>query len=433
MNILCLGTIIFAGAWREAGHRVCIVYDRGLPAHCDNRTMDFFGQPQDCAARVRSIVDEFKPDIVFQGDQSKPLIHCGIETMDLPRAWYAIDSHLHLSWHRHYAVNFNLVFCAQQNLVPALGMFQPSVEWLPLFCGRPAEFVSWKERMHDVSFVGSLDRSANPARAALFDSLRAAGISLHCATGDYAPVYRASRIVVNQSVHDDLNLRFFEAPGCGALLVTDRLSHSMSGILEEGRDFLAYGHGNATECAQKIRWALNHDAEAAAMARRAHGKITAGHSEKRRAAQALAAMTACLEKKEGIPDAAAAAAHSAWTHDYCSRLALPAPLAAYFAERGGQLAAAGRGSPTGRPLALLVLAGRALAGGNCLLARSLLSQIADLPHDKDARLRFHELKIETEILAGNLPGAREDLENALKEFPMDEELKKIEELLRRKL
>jgi hypothetical protein len=103
MNILSLGTPLFSSSWRAAGHRVLVLADIAQSSHEDNLAFDFFSHPDTCARRFGAIVDRYKPDVIFQGDHSAPLIHCGLEDMDIPKAWYSIDSHLHMSWHKHYA------------------------------------------------------------------------------------------------------------------------------------------------------------------------------------------------------------------------------------------------------------------------------------------------------------------------------------------
>ena len=430
MKILSLGTYIFAPTWRELGHRVLVVADFDLPAHPDTLRVDFFARPEECAPCIGSLIESFGPDVVFQGDHSAPLIHCGLESVSIPKVWFAIDTHLHRAWHKHYAALFDHVFCAQQNKMAILREYGQTVEWLPPFCQAPTGFLPWARRTVEVAFVGTVNAATNPDRARLFDAIRQRGIPIHTATGAYAPVYQSSKIVVNQAVADDLNLRFFEATGCGALLITDRLSHSMNDILHEGVEFLTYEHNDAQDAAAKINWALAHPEEAERMARRAHEKITAAHLEEHAARRVLARLEQLHE--EGPPareDPDTATAHCAWAHDHCSRLKLPLPLSAFFAERAERLAASGRASQ-GRPWALLVLAGRALDRENFILARSLLMQITPVPGDPDFRLRYFSLKAEAGVLAGDRHEALQTLSDARREFPGDEGLEKMEAALR---
>ena len=119
MKILSIGTHLFASTWRELGHKVRVIADYDLPPHPGNSRFDFFSAPRECEAAILSLVDSFRPEVIFQGDRSTPLIHCGLESCPLPKVWYAIDTHLHHAWHRHYAAAFDTVFIAQKNMLTA--------------------------------------------------------------------------------------------------------------------------------------------------------------------------------------------------------------------------------------------------------------------------------------------------------------------------
>jgi hypothetical protein len=422
MKILCLGSYLFAPAWRNLGHTVLVLTDYPLPPHTDNRKFDFFGEPSGCEDRLKRVIGEWGPDVLFQADHSTPLVHCGVESIDLPGVWYSIDSHLHHAWHKHYAALFDAVFCAQKNRMALISSYRRHVAWLPLFCQRASDFRPWADRRHDVSFVGSLDTARNPDRVRLFGELRRKAVAeVNVAAGDYVPVYRSSRIVINQSASDDLNLRFFEAMGCGALLITERISHSQEELFEEGADFLAYERGSADDLAAKIDWALNHPAEAEAMARHGHAKTMAGHLEKHRAATVLETLTRVVGGRATRSVLSSdLLAHSAWTHDYCSRLKLPGPLTVFFCGRAETLA--GRcGAGLHQPLARLVLAGRALAKGDHAGAMALLGKATPLPDDPEVRLRYYWIEIEALAMAGDLKRASAELEKLRSEFPERED------------
>jgi hypothetical protein len=432
VKILSIGTPLFSSHWRSAGHRVLVIADIALPAHGDNRSFDFFSYPQTCAQRVQNVVDEFHPDIVFQGDHSTLLIHLGLEAIDLPKVWYSIDAHLHSRWHKHYAALFNKVFCAQKNMIAHLSSFQPSVEWLPLFCQSPTAFLPWAKRMHNVSFVGTLDPEKNPGRIRFLNEL-GGKTGLHIAKGNYAPVYQSSRIVVNQSVKDDLNLRFFEATGCGALLVTDVLSHSMEEILVPNSDFLTYSHGNVDACLEKITWALDNPGKAKAIARSGHDKVLNRHCEHHRAKEMAGHMETLLARRtETALDRSTGTAHMAWTYDYCSRLALPKSLTLFFSMQSEQLVLQARQSVQARPWALLVAAGHALVSKNPILANALLSQIAEAPKDMEFRIRHLCIKAELLLRTGNDHQAREMVEAALNEFPGEQEILNLAQAFNRR-
>lgn len=92
-------------------------------------------------------------------------------------------------------------------------------------------------------------------------------------------VLARSRVTLN--CHLDLagpyanNMRLFEATGMGALLVTDR-KENLRDLFEPERDVLTYA--SPEECLEKIRHALAHPDEAAAIARRGSDRARSEHS-----------------------------------------------------------------------------------------------------------------------------------------------------------
>jgi hypothetical protein len=220
MRLLTLGGKMLTTALRDQGHEVAHLGPPGTAGHPQDVEADFFGQPASARAALRGLASAFSPDWILQVDDSTPLAHTGLESLPFRTAWYAVDSHLHLDWHREFAAVFDLVFCAQRNRVAVLNLHRlrsgaPGVRWLPLACNAEPGGLPWSARIREAAFVGTLDPLRNPARSALFDGLAARGRTVDVIQGEYRPVYGSSRIVINQSVHDDLNLRCFEAMGQG--------------------------------------------------------------------------------------------------------------------------------------------------------------------------------------------------------------------------
>ena len=278
-----------------------------------------------------------------------------------------------------------------------------------------------------------MDPLKNPDRARFFESLSKAGVTVRPAKGAYMPVYAASTVVVNQSVADDLNLRFFEATGCGALLVTDRLSWPAGGILEEGVDYLAYEHDNAPDCAEKIRWALAHSAEAETIARNAYGKIRAGHMVQHRAKRVLEEFGRLAGSGPVTArDPQYRIAHMAWTHYLCSSLNIPRHLTGFFAERSENLASQCREGRAGRPWSLLVSACLAMNKGDIAHANALLMQLPQPLQDDDFKISYYSLHIQLCALEGRHEDAFAFLSRAQQEFPDSKVFKELEGILKNK-
>jgi hypothetical protein len=420
MRIFCIDTTSFAEPLRAREHEVLnVVLPGGAKSRFDIE-LDLFSNPQNAASILRMAVDAFQPDILLQGDSSRPLIHLELEKINVLKAWYAVDSHIH-TWHRHYAPVFDHVFCAQKNKVDTMKSYQPNVEWLPLYCGRTSEFLPWSERIYPVSFVGKLDKKINRARCLLFDELLKRAIPLHAVSGDYVEVYKHSKIVINESVNDDLNLRFFEGPGCGALLISDRLTHSMSEILEPGVDYLLYEHGDADSLCAQIHWALSNECRALEMAGRAHKKIAASHTASARALQVEKRLEH-LKQHGAAPDLTIAA-HLAWAFTFCSRLSISEHLAEFFRDRASSYA--NKAVNIGNSWALLAKASVQFEEEKFISADCIVEQINTEEKDPEFRNEFLKMSCIIKIYTGQVEKARSLLDEAIREFPLDEGFNEI--------
>ena len=288
---LCL----FRQELRDKGVQLIAIIPSGKSVHPDDVEFDFYGNPSGLPDFVRKLFDKHQPDIIFQDDDSSPLLHAGLEDLPVPKIWYAIDSHLH-NWHKHFSAIFDFVFYAQKNRAVEFEHFQKNSAWLPLCMTiSGTKWVPWSDRHRDSVFVGTLDEKINPARVALLKKVQELGVSVEIIRQHYLEIYPYAKIVINQSARNDLNFRFFEAGGCGALLITDEIGQSDAGILTPGEDFLLYK--GAEDLAEKIKWVLAHPEIAEAMGRRAFDKIQSGHLASHRAQTILEKLTQMVGSK----------------------------------------------------------------------------------------------------------------------------------------
>lgn len=432
MKILSIGSHYLCESFRKAGIDVCAIVPGFMVVHPEDIPFEFYENPSQCADFIEQKIESFKPDLIFQGDHSGPLIHAGLEKYSIPKVWYAVDVHLHYHWYKHYAVLFDKVFCAQKNFVDVMSTYTPDVEWLPVFyLGAHTSFVPWDQRTHFISFVGSMDGIKNPQRVALFDQLKKHGIKVNIVSGLYEPVYSNSKIVINQSVANDLNLRFFEAAGCGALLITDRLTHSMNEILTPDEDYLVYSHGNVDELIEKIHWVRDNDKAAEAMARRAQLKIINNHLEIHRATRVIEWL---FDGAKDIPtrETGLVLSHLAWTYDSCSELSIPGSLTEFFRQKADEMAIQAINYSTGKYRALLILAEQAFHNGQYQVASETISQIDISSADKELEKRYYILQMTIEFLKGKKDIALRIVEELINEYPEDVDLLQIQELFLKK-
>lgn len=92
-------------------------------------------------------------------------------------------------------------------------------------------------------------------------------------------VFGQSRITINRhseaAENNANNMRLFEATGCGSLLITD-YKDNLNDLFEVGREVAAYR--SSGECAELIRYYLDHPAEAEVIARAGQARTLKEHS-----------------------------------------------------------------------------------------------------------------------------------------------------------
>ena len=229
----------------------------------------------------------WQPDLFLWVESVSGFLPEGIPTLGCPTACYLVDSHLNLEWHLDWATRFDWVFVAQREY---LGAFRRAgcarVVWLPLGCEPAIHGRVDVEKCHDVGFVGSLTDQL-VRRRRLLDRL-GRRVSLHVERSffrDMARTFSASKIVFNDAVKDDLNMRVFEALASGSMLLTDRAPGS--GLEEMFRDrehLVIYDEDNLEDLAE---YYLAHERERERIAARGRAEALRWHTYDHRAASLI--------------------------------------------------------------------------------------------------------------------------------------------------
>ena len=183
--------------------------------------------------------------VLFIEGGTMRLFPVGIEKLDARTAWYGIDTHMDYAKHLAIARVFDATFIAQQEYVERLradGIAQ--AYWLPLGFAPGLLPDPLPPRDLDFAYVGSMNATVHPERHALLTALarRYPNHYIGPATPeDMARLYSRARVVFNKSVNNDVNMRYFEAMGSGAALVTDPIrGNGVAELFEEGRHYLTY-------------------------------------------------------------------------------------------------------------------------------------------------------------------------------------------------
>ncbi|MBN1980902.1 MAG: glycosyltransferase family 1 protein [Chitinivibrionales bacterium] len=427
-TILWLLDSHFATLVRSFGFRVINLRsatETDTPLHPDDTICDFFTDPSRVAGYVQECVLRFNPDILIQGDDSTPLIHCGIEHLTIPKLWYAVDTHIH-AWHRYYASLFDFVLYAHARFETEISAYQKNYAWLPLCFRKDTPYAAWSQRTIAASFVGTLDANRNPQRIEFLNQLKTLGVDIFCTSGDYVPIYSNSKVVINQSVKGDLNYRFFEGIGCGALLLHDITDYHIVCGLEEGKHFLIY-HTPA-EAADMVRWALSHEREAEEIALRGYQEVRQAHRIQHRAEVLLSHITRLTNQKQ--TQMTTSQGGCAATYYLCGSLDLPSHVCAFFRRQG--LAAAVQTPLTDplAPVAALIIASDQLENHRPQATLQTLQAIA-LPTDPFFLSLYYRTIILASLDLHDMDAARRLTTEGLSKLGDDHYLLLIEKELKR--
>lgn len=184
------------------------------------------------------------PDfILFVEGGDMGIFPVNFQHLGIPSFWWGIDTHNDYRKHLRISRLFDHSFIAQKSFVEKLkndGI--RSVSWLPL--AYPKQKNQEITRSLDIAYVGSTDWSKYPERGLLLKAISDAHSKIF--VGQATPkkmfeIYEKSKLVFNYSPMNDLNMRFFEAIGSGAVLITNPIvNNGVEDLFEKNIDFLEY-------------------------------------------------------------------------------------------------------------------------------------------------------------------------------------------------
>ena len=239
----------------------------------------------------------FRPDaLLFIEGGTRLIFPRGMENLDCVTAWYALDPHLHLRQHLHLARLFDVTFVAHLQFVSRFR--DGEVHWLPAAVDArqaPAK----GPRDIDVAHIGSENRGLHPERARLLDLIRSRYSNTFIGRADSSrigEIYGRAKVVFNHSVRSEVNIRYFEAMGAGAVLVTDRAPREtgVEQLFSPGEDFLEY-HDDASMLSA-IDSVLGDEHKRERIGSRAQRNVLANHTYRHRAGKIVEILAASTHR-----------------------------------------------------------------------------------------------------------------------------------------
>ncbi|MGK0180437.1 MAG: spore maturation protein CgeB, partial [Nitrospinales bacterium] len=207
--------------------------------------------PRGNATPLKQVLDQlpqgWKPDFYFWLETGLSGIPIDLHEYDLPKVCYLIDSHINYEKHVDIASNFDFIFLAQKAYVEKMtNAGIKNVFWLPLACDPDIHGKVEQEKKWDVGFVGTIPEAQN-RRKILLERI-GSRFNLSCERkfmDEMAEHYSRSKIVFNNAINNDLNMRVFEALCSGSLLVTDCASGSgLEEMFENRKHLIIYNDEN---------------------------------------------------------------------------------------------------------------------------------------------------------------------------------------------
>ncbi|MBG0776059.1 MAG: glycosyltransferase family 1 protein [Desulfovibrionaceae bacterium] len=279
MKILILEAQHLQRALRRLGHDVLSIgrHERGSSHDV------ILEQPLFHAGLVRLLAERsFRPDLVLWCDAGYTPRVFGFEALPAVTIGFFVDTYCN-PWHVPYAASFDLALAAQKNAAALMDAHGVRARWFPLFCNHERDRDPGLERDVPVSFVGTIGHGQNSVRRIFLDAFRRRH-PLFATSGDYAPVFNRSRIVLNQSAAGEINYRQFEAAACGAAVLAEDTDQGLHDLFTPGVDILpTYPRGDAAAAARIARAALADPEGLARIARAGRDAVHARHTDLARA------------------------------------------------------------------------------------------------------------------------------------------------------
>jgi hypothetical protein len=234
------------------------------------------------AEALKALAPGWSPDLFLWVESG---VGCRVEQLDrlgCPTAGYLIDTYRDVRGHLEAARRFDLVLLAQRTFVERFRAAGHAAHWLPVGCDPELHGERPVARLTPIAFAGTLSDRRQELLGRL--AARYAVTVRRCFLEEMAELYSRALIVFNRSVHDDLNMRVFEAMAAGALLLTDPAPGSgLTELFEDGRTCALYrSDGELEEVAH--RW-LADRARREEVARRGQRTVLESHTYDHRVLQ----------------------------------------------------------------------------------------------------------------------------------------------------
>ena len=197
-------------------------------------------------------------DILIQMEiLDKRIVIIDIHEISCLKIYYAIDVHLNYYWQKHYSRLFDLFVSSQKNFTEYHEKnFQQKSIWLPWGADNKKEitFKPFKKRKYTVSFVGVIDKNRLKRKNIVNTIEKKHKLFISgdkpenkVSYDEMLNIYSDSKIVINESINNEINFRYFEATYAGALLFTEEINNGENLLFKPDEEILTFNCNNMLE------------------------------------------------------------------------------------------------------------------------------------------------------------------------------------------
>lgn len=215
-----------------------------------------------------------------------------------PNAYWIADSHLGYDYRLWRAKQFDFVFASHKPSIAKMirdGIPAEKIHYLPWaaeeMCYKPIDIIEkWKwcfiGHMNNDFRIDLIDRFCKewPVGIEGYLGWRMAESKGHNVLEDVAQKFCQSRIVLNESVLDDMNMRTFEALACKRLLLTEDVP-AVRDHFEDGKHLVLFK--TIDEAVERARWYIEDQPSREKIAEAGYQEFLAKHTYRHRAEEIL--------------------------------------------------------------------------------------------------------------------------------------------------
>jgi glycosyltransferase involved in cell wall biosynthesis len=273
--------------------RVLVSYDTMLPHTTGNYFLDaFFSttgiEVEWCHPRHLHQVEKNRFDLFVKIDDGLNY-HKWREDLH-PSVYYIIDSHIEpeTNWRKETIRDggFDYIFTAQKNGAEQLGI---DAKWLPLGCDPRKHYQNGVGKIYDVCFIGNFHSTYRDGRIDAVERLFKEFPNFFFGNrtfNEMAQKYAESKIVFNQALNNDVNMRVYEACCSGSFLLTSAIEgNGFEELFDIGKHLVSFD--TLDDMIAKAEYFIENDKEREEIARAGREHVLANHTYKHRTDEIL--------------------------------------------------------------------------------------------------------------------------------------------------